>query len=362
MAISASISAQRFQASSFSRKIVDFLRQKTAEPAETTSVSPKDQVELSPLNKTTQTITQFRQQTSVRSELNLKLTVNSDQSLEQGNIDPKIQRDFDLMLRMISKNDEEYTVLKNRFDKMFRQTREAFSSSHPHVDGENADNSASTAPDQPDNATESMVDIDGRLTQRNVYEIKLKFQINSDNEERIGISLEEMGIKQVDPLVLDLSGKGIKLTKAGKGALFDITADGKLDSTAWVKGDTALLTYDRDGNGVIDDGRELFGDQNSAANGFAELAKHDNNSDGKINNLDPVFKALKLYRDLNSDGRIDENELSTLPELGIKSLNLNFTRASADINGNSLILNGSFEREDGSTGQLADVLLGYRKV
>jgi len=59
---------------------------------------------------------------------------------------------------------------------------------------------------------------------------------------------------------------------------------------------------------------------------------------------------------------MSKNEFSTLSELGIKALNLNFMRASADINGNSLILNGSFEREDGSTGQLADVLLGYRTI
>lgn len=123
-----------------------------------------------------------------------------------------------------------------------------------------------------------------------------------------------------------------------------------------------MLMYDRNGNGSIDDGSEVFGEQNGAANGFAELAKYDSNKDSKINFLDPVFKALKLYRDLNGDGKVAKNELSSLTEMGIKSLNLNFVRTSADINGNSLVLNGSFERQNGSTGQLADVLLGYRQA
>ncbi|HPW58042.1 MAG TPA: hypothetical protein PLK58_05360 [Candidatus Rifleibacterium sp.] len=376
MAIAASILSQRFmRASRFSQAVDALFKKDDTKTAARQSDLEKDLLELSPMNQMRQTITRFRSQTTV-SELNLKLTVSSDKPLETGGADPKLERDLDLMLRMISKDEKEYESLKARFEKLLKQAQgststgeeaapvaaeasvEASAESSAVVSSSTSGNIATGRQSQA-LTTEEM---SASLARRNSYELNLKFRQNTTVEERIGISLEELGIKKVDPLVLDLDGKGIQLTEAGKGAIFDVTADGKLDSTAWVKGNTALLTYDRNGNGVVDNGSELFGDQNGAADGFEELGKYDANGDRKITILDPIFKALKLYRDLNGDGKMSKNEFSTLSELGIKALNLNFMRASADINGNSLILNGSFEREDGSTGQLADVLLGYRTI
>jgi len=376
MAIAASILSQRFmRASRFSQAVDALFKKDDTKTAARQSDLEKDLLELSPMNQMRQTITRFRSQTTV-SELNLKLTVSSDKPLESGSTDPKLERDLDLMLRMISKDEKEYEALKARFEKLLNQARgnttsgedpvpvaaeasvEAAAESNAAV-GSSTSGTITTGRQSQALTTEEM---SASLARRNSYELNLKFRQNTSVEERIGISLEELGIKKVDPLVLDLDGKGIQLTEAGKGAIFDVTADGKLDSTAWVKGNTALLTYDRNGNGVVDNGSELFGDQNGAAHGFEELGKYDANGDRKITILDPIFKALKLYRDLNGDGKMGKNEFSSLSELGIKALNLNFMRTSADINGNSLILNGSFEREDGSTGQLADVLLGYRTI
>ena len=376
MVIAASILSQRFmRASRFSQAVDALFKKDDTKTAARQSDLEKDLLELSPMNQMRQTITRFRSQTTV-SELNLKLTVSSDKPLETGGADPKLERDLDLMLRMISKDEKEYESLKARFEKLLKQAQgststgeeaapvaaeasvEASAESSAVVSSSTSGNIATGRQSQA-LTTEEM---SASLARRNSYELNLKFRQNTTVEERIGISLEELGIKKVDPLVLDLDGKGIQLTEAGKGAIFDVTADGKLDSTAWVKGNTALLTYDRNGNGVVDNGSELFGDQNGAADGFEELGKYDTNGDRKITILDPIFKALKLYRDLNGDGKMSKNEFSSLSELGIKALNLNFMRTSADINGNSLILNGSFEREDGSTGQLADVLLGYRTL
>lgn len=378
MAIAASILSQRFmRASRFSQAVDALFKKDDTKTAARQSDLEKDLLELSPMNQMRQTITRFRSQTTV-SELNLKLTVSSDKPLESGSADPKLERDLDLMLRMISKDEKEYESLKARFEKLLNQARggttsdvepataEVSAGSPVAVAAESAAMVGSSTSGTISAGRQSQAltteEMSASLARRNSYELNLKFRQNTSVEERIGISLEELGIKKVDPLVLDLDGKGIQLTEAGKGAIFDVTADGKLDSTAWVKGNTALLTYDRNGNGVIDNGSELFGDQNGAADGFEELGKYDANGDRKITILDPIFKALKLYRDLNGDGKMSKNEFSTLSELGIKALNLNFMRASADINGNSLILNGSFEREDGSTGQLADVLLGYRTI
>ncbi len=352
MAIAASILSQRFMRASRFSQAVDALfgKEKTAPPRSRSGIE-KDLLELSPMNQMRQTITQFKRQTTVKAELNVKLTVNTESAKEGVSSDPKIQRDLDLILRMISKDDAEYQSLKGRMEKLLGEAKAAPAENDTSGEIQPAPSQALT--------TEEM---SARLARRNSLELSLRFEKTTTEEGRIGVSLEELGIKKVDPLVLDLSGEGIQLTEAGKGAIFDVTADGKLDSTAWVKGNTALLTYDRNGNGVIDDGSELFGDQNGALHGFAELGKYDANNDGKITILDPIFKALKLYRDLNGDGKMSKNEFHTLAELGIKALNLNFVHTDQNINGNSLILNGSFEREDGSTGQLADVLLGYRQL
>ncbi|PKL44583.1 MAG: hypothetical protein CVV41_04260 [Candidatus Riflebacteria bacterium HGW-Riflebacteria-1] len=370
MAIAASVLSQRFMRTNrFSQAIDAFFKREDKAPAKAKSSIENDLLELSPMNQMRQTITQFRQQTSVQSELKVKLTFNTRGIEEGADGDVKLERDLDLMLRIISKDDKEYATLKARYEKMMKlaQTNVAESSSEARVSAQSAavqeSETAQTGVEIPQNGKPmTLAQMIAVQESRTTMQLDLKFKQTTTAEGRIGITLEELGIKKVDPLVLDLSGEGINLTEAGKGAIFDITADGKLDSTAWVRGNTAMLVYDRNGNGVIDNGSELFGDQNGAEHGFAELAKYDSNGDNKINFLDPIFKALKLYRDLNGDGKIDKNELQTLPELGIKALNLNFMRTNADIKGNSLVLTGNFEREDGSTGQLADVLLGYRKV
>ncbi len=350
MAIAASFLSHRFmRATRFTEAVDALFKKEEKTPTAGKPSLEQDLVDLSPYNQIRQTIAQFHRETSFEAELNLKLTASSESLADaEAELEPEIDRDLDLMLRMISKDEAEYKSLRSRFEKLLKQAKTAFA-------GESAPSTDSVKPQTVSEMADQMVS--GRA-----YEFELKFKKQSITSERVGISLEELGIKEADPLVLDLAGDGLNLSKAGEGAVFDIDADGKLDRTGWVQGDDALLVLDRNGNGTIDDGTELFGDQNGSQNGFIELAKHDNNKDGVINRLDPVFKALKLYQDLNGNGKIEKTELIGLEKMGIKSLNLNFMQANQDLNGNSLILNGSFERTDGSKGQLADVLLGFRKA
>lgn len=299
----------------------------------------KDLVELSPVNQLRQTITQFQRETRIEASLTMSIKATTEKPISE-EMDPKLDRDLDLMLRLISRDEKEYATLRGRYEKLLKIAREDLGKA-PRADVK--------APAQTQAASNSL-------------QVDMRFQKHRVEEERVGISLEELGVEMADPLVLDLSGEGINLTRAGEGAVFDINADGKQNNTAWVQGGTAMLVYDRNGNGKIDNGAELFGDQNGSAHGFGELAKYDSNSDGRINRLDPIFKALRLYQDMNGNGKIDEGELFTLPELGIKALKLDFFQVDEKINGNSLILRGSFEREDGSVGEMSDVLLGYKKL
>lgn len=160
-----------------------------------------------------------------------------------------------------------------------------------------------------------------------------------------------------DPLVLDLDGDGIELSAmvTGRSPRFDTDGDGFAEFTGWVKSDDGMLALDANGNGKIDDGSELFG--NASQSGFAELATHDANADGRIDASDVVFNDLRVWRDLDQDGRTDNGELLTLSDLGISSINLAVSSVQLTNVGNTVTSLGSFTRTDGTTGTVADVEL-----
>ncbi|MBU6197840.1 MAG: hypothetical protein KGO93_09775 [Cyanobacteria bacterium REEB446] len=168
------------------------------------------------------------------------------------------------------------------------------------------------------------------------------------------------------PLILDLDGDGLELSSHTKGVNFDLTGDGVRDQTAWTKKqnsfDDAFLVLDSNKDGKINSGKELFGDQNGAENGFMELAKHDSNNDGVINEQDAIYKDLKLWADIDADGNVDEGEMKSLAELGLKSINTNFNGKAGDKRdefGNDLSMQSTFTRElNGNTisGKVTDVL------
>jgi hypothetical protein len=159
-----------------------------------------------------------------------------------------------------------------------------------------------------------------------------------------------------DPIVLDLNGNGAELTSAENGATFDLDADGAAEQTATVAGGDGYLALDRNGNGKIDNGRELFGDQNGAANGFAELAKFDSNRDGAIDAKDTIFDQLRVY--VGSKGNSNLGQLLSLDQLGIQSINLNAKNVSEQAAGGNRIAQRSyFTRSDGSQGEAVDALL-----
>lgn len=170
-------------------------------------------------------------------------------------------------------------------------------------------------------------------------------------------------IRRIDPLVLDLDGDGIETISLQDGAYFDLDSNGFAEKSGWIKSDDGFLVLDRDGNGEINGGRELFGDQTIlqngtvASNGYEALAELDDNKDGKIDNQDGKFADLRIWRDLNQDGLSSERELFGLEQLGIKSLNLVYSNINIqDSSGNIVSRKGSFEKIDGTLASLGEYL------
>ncbi|HDX8593005.1 TPA: hypothetical protein RQN76_003858, partial [Aeromonas dhakensis] len=167
--------------------------------------------------------------------------------------------------------------------------------------------------------------------------------------------------QEASPLILDLDGDGVETLSLAKPIFFDHDGNGFAEQTGWVGADDGLLVFDRDGNGVIDRGSELFGNHTLvdgvfAANGFLALSAFDSNKDGRIDHADDNFAQLRIWRDTNSNGLTDSGELLTLAEAGVASINTRYKNQNVlDSQGNAHKQTGTFERTNGMTGEIHDV-------
>jgi hypothetical protein len=144
------------------------------------------------------------------------------------------------------------------------------------------------------------------------------------------------GLGCASPIIINLDGAHYELTDAAHGVQFDMSGKGTPIQIAWTspEANEAFLVLDRNGNGTIDYGSELFGNftpqpQGQSRNGFVALAVFDSpenggNRDGRIDSNDAVFHNLRLWIDANHNGISEPKELFTLEQRGVEAISLDY--------------------------------------
>lgn len=167
----------------------------------------------------------------------------------------------------------------------------------------------------------------------------------------------------VSPLILDLDGDGVTtLALPTASVYFDLDHNGFAERTGWVAPTDGLLVLDRNHNGQIDSGAELFGnhtqlaDGRKAANGFEALAAFDANRDGRITAEDAVFAQLRIWKDTNSNAVVDDGELLSLSHANVASIGLQYFSAwNLDAAGNVHRQQSSYRTTEGRYMSIDDV-------
>ncbi|BDX04932.1 hypothetical protein [Planctobacterium marinum] len=173
------------------------------------------------------------------------------------------------------------------------------------------------------------------------------FYIENSLEMRLG------EVELTDPLVLNLKGAGAELS--AQTYKFDLNQDGEAEQLYFATGNSGFLALDRNNNGIIDDGSELFGAK--TGNGFVELAQYDEDQNGFIDAGDSVFSQL-LYYQKDASGL---DQLSRIQDIGIGAMYLGSEQTPFDIRDNDNQLkakvrsSGFFLNENGTAGSLQQI-------
>ncbi|SMF97015.1 hypothetical protein SAMN02949497_4431 [Methylomagnum ishizawai] len=180
-----------------------------------------------------------------------------------------------------------------------------------------------------------------------------KLNMSREFTSRLQIGAAANAPVKVDPLVINYGGKAAELGDARFE--FDLDSDGDSEQIANLKPGSALLALDQNGNGSIDNGKELFGP--TSGSGFAELAQYDQDHNGFIDEGDAVYDRLRLWIRDDAGG----SKLVGLGQMGVGAIYLGSAATPFQLNDGQnrnlgqVSATGLFLREDGGTGTVQQV-------
>lgn len=167
------------------------------------------------------------------------------------------------------------------------------------------------------------------------------------------IHIRQGDARLVDPLVINFAGKAAELSDTT--FTFDLQGDGQEEELHALAGGSAFLALDRNGDGIVNDGTELFGPQ--SGHGFSELAAYDDDKNGWIDDNDAVFSELLAWIK-DQDGN---DQLVSVMELGVGALYLagiegefSLTAANNDLLG-KIRETSFFVKENGQVGTVQEL-------
>ncbi|MGB7371160.1 calcium-binding protein [Erythrobacter sp.] len=168
----------------------------------------------------------------------------------------------------------------------------------------------------------------------------------------------------IPPVILDLDGDGVELLSISADVRFDMDANGTLDRTGWFSSDDAVLAYDENGNGLVDNGSEINFQRflEGAFSDLEGLAFFDTDADGLFDSGDAQWSEFLVWQDANTDGISQASELRSLDDLGIVSIDLSGQHTGQLPDGsqnNVLYATSSFSRADGTSGTVGDVFFVF---
>lgn len=204
------------------------------------------------------------------------------------------------------------------------------------------------------------------LTENGEHNPDYILQLMGDTPNKIIEKMEEYVDEQKEtetPLVIALVDEGIFTLPDDDNIYFDHNNDGVKESTGWIDSNSAFLVFDKNENGIIDNGNEMFGNNTPnilggyAKHGFDALSQYDNNQDNRIDNNDVIWSSLNLWVDKNINGETDIDELVDIECSGIEAINLIYeNNGIIDENGNQFLLTSSVIWNDGRHTEISDIV------
>ena len=119
----------------------------------------------------------------------------------------------------------------------------------------------------------------------------IELSMSREFSQEMEISCDSVEVMMTDPLVISLDSNPIGVSD--QKWMFDIDADGKVDQISLLSNGSGFLVFDKNNNGKIDDGSEMFGAK--TGNGFKDLSEYDSDKNGWIDEADDIYDKLSVW-------------------------------------------------------------------